>query len=71
MATNRKLITDQDFEEAMQREVRVRVFQDDYIVNSGGIIVRYDDQMAVIQSGVSEIAYHARAECEFFEFKKK
>ncbi|MFF2092844.1 hypothetical protein [Paenibacillus sp. NPDC058174] len=71
MALNRRLTTDRDFEEAVQREIRVRVFQDDYIVTSNGIIIRFDEETAVVQSGVSEIAYHDRRTCEFFEVRKK
>ncbi|WP_042168370.1 hypothetical protein [Paenibacillus gorillae] len=71
MALNRRLTTDRDFEEAVQREIRVRVFQDDYIVTSSGIIIRFDEETAVVQSSVSEIAYHDRRTCEFFEVRKK
>jgi hypothetical protein len=71
MASNQRLETDQDFKEAMEREAPIRVFQDDHVVDSGGIITRFDDQTIVIQSGVSELAYHARALCEFFEMKRR
>lgn len=71
MALNRKLVTDRDFEEAVQLETRVRVFQNDYIVTSSGIIIRFDERTIVVQSSVSEIAYHDRNSCEFFEMRKK
>jgi hypothetical protein len=71
MAHNHRLVTDQDFKEAMDRQVNVRVFQDDLIVDSGGIIIRYSDTAIVIQSGVSEVAYHPRDLCEFFEMRKR
>lgn len=71
MAINHKLLTDADFEDSMQREARVRVFKDDYIVNSGGNIVRFDSSIIVIQSSVSEITYYERKDCEFFEIRKK
>ncbi|SFE76795.1 hypothetical protein SAMN04487969_106182 [Paenibacillus algorifonticola] len=71
MAINRKLITDADFEEALQRELRLRVFEDDFIVCSGGNIVRFDDTQVVIQTSVSDITYFSREQCEFFEMKRK
>lgn len=69
MAINRRLITDQDFNEALERHLRVRVFQDDQLIGSGGIIIRFDDQTIVVQSSVSDLAYHPRKQCEFFEIK--
>jgi hypothetical protein len=71
MALNIRLLTDQDFEDAMQRQARLRVFKNDHIVDSNGIIVRFDDQTVVIQSGVGDLAYHARKDCEFFELRKR
>lgn len=71
MALNIRLITDQDFEEAMQRQARLRVFKNDHIVDTNGIIVRYDSQTVVVQSGVGDLAYHPRGNCEFFEHKKR
>lgn len=71
MARNRRLITDQDMQEAMERQTAVRVFQNDHVVDSGGVIVRFDDQTIVTQAGVSEISYHDRTLCEFFEMKSK
>ncbi|EXX90309.1 hypothetical protein BG53_12525 [Paenibacillus darwinianus] len=71
MARNRKLITDADFQEAIDRQSAIRVFQDDHIVGTGGVVVRFDDTLVVIQKGVSEVAYHQRRECEFFEMAKR
>ncbi|KIL37560.1 hypothetical protein SD71_02790 [Cohnella kolymensis] len=71
MAQNRKLLIDRDFQEAMEHHIPLRVFKDDQIVDSGGIIIRFDDQIVVAQSGVSELAYHSRTECEFFEMRKR
>lgn len=71
MAHNRKLLIDRDFQEAMERHTSLRVFKDDQIVDSGGVIIRFDDQTVVVQSGVSELAYHSRKECEFFEMRKR
>ncbi|GAK41734.1 hypothetical protein ACFSVM_00245 [Paenibacillus shunpengii] len=69
MATNRRLITNLDFEEAMTRKRRIRVFKDNQQIDSGGVIIRYDEMTIVIQSSVSDIAYHQRQDCEFFELK--
>ncbi len=69
MAINRRLITDQDFNEALERHLRVRVFQDDQLIGSGGIIIRFDDQTIVVQSSVSDLAYHPRKQCEFLKLK--
>lgn len=71
MAQTRRLLTDLDFHEAMERERTIRVFQDDLVVGSGGTIIRFDETIVVIQSGVSDIAYHPRNRCEFFELRKK
>lgn len=71
MAQNRKLVTDRDFQEAQDREVHVRVFRDDQIVDSGVVVVRFTETFVVTQSGVSDVSYHARNECEFFEMRKR
>ena len=70
MIRNRRLATVQDFQEAMDNEIPVRVFKDDMMIDSGGRIIRFDDTIVVIQSGVSDVAYHSREQCEFFEMKK-
>lgn len=69
MAVNRRLNTDADFEEAMNGKRRIRVFQDNHQINNGGQIIRFDQKTIVIQSSVSDLAYHGRDECEFFEIK--
>ncbi len=71
MALNIRLLTDQDLEDAMQRQARLRVFKNDHIIDSNGIIVRFDDRTVVIQSGVGDLAYHERKDCEFFELRKR
>ncbi|MGM0880310.1 MAG: hypothetical protein ACQEXQ_04615 [Bacillota bacterium] len=71
MAVNRRIFTDQDFEEAIEKQARIRVFQDNHIVDSSSLVVRFDDSIIVTQSGVSDIAYHNRKQCEFFELKKR
>ncbi|CAG7625316.1 hypothetical protein ACFQI7_03360 [Paenibacillus allorhizosphaerae] len=71
MAHIRKLVSDQDFQEAMERQAPIRVFQNDHVVDAGGIVIRFDEKFVVIQSGVSEIAYHSRTSCEFFSMRKR
>ncbi|WP_019007510.1 hypothetical protein [Cohnella laeviribosi] len=71
MAINRRLQTDADFAEAKERQLAVRVFKDDHMIDSGGVILRFDNQTVVIQSGVGDLAYHPRPDCEFFELKKR
>ncbi|MDB4867318.1 MAG: hypothetical protein JWR03_1651 [Cohnella sp.] len=70
-AVNRRLLTDADFQEAMDRQTGIRVFEHDHIVHSGGAIVRFDERSVVIQAGVSDISYYARTGCEFFELRKR
>lgn len=71
MAANRRLETDRDFQEAIEKETRVRVFRDDHMIDSGSVVIRFDDTIVVTQSGVSRLAYHRRDECEFFEMRKR
>lgn len=71
MAQNVRLLTDLDFEEAMERQARLRVFKDDHIIDTGGVIVRFDDRTIVVQSGIGDLAYHTRQDCEFFELRKR
>ncbi|WJH35316.1 hypothetical protein MJA45_23700 [Paenibacillus aurantius] len=66
MASTRKLVTNQDLKEAMDRGFSIRVFQNDLVVGHRGRIIRFDDQTVYIQYGVSEFTYHDRDECEFF-----
>lgn len=70
MARTRRLTTDADFTEAMERGTSLRVFQDDHIVSSGGIIVRFDSATVVVQTGVGDISYFRRDGCEFFETRR-
>jgi hypothetical protein len=71
MSVNRRLVTDRDFEEVLEHQLRIRVFQDNHIVDSSSLVIRFDDRIIVTQSGVSDIAYHNRNQCEFFELKKR
>ncbi|GAB1157880.1 MULTISPECIES: hypothetical protein [Paenibacillus] len=70
MPTNRRLETEADFQEAMELQHKIRVFKDNHQIDSGGVIIRFDSQTIVVQSSVSELAYHSRTACEFFEIRK-
>lgn len=70
MAMLRKLITDSDFQEAVDRESQVRVFVNNQIVEHSAIIVRFDEQKIITQSNVSDLMYHNRDEGEFYLLKK-
>lgn len=71
MAQTIRLVTDLDFEEAMERQSRLRVFKNDHIIDTGGVIVRFDERTIVVQSGIGDLAYHVRQDCEFFELRKR
>jgi len=71
MARNRRLITDRDLQEAMEKETPIRVFRDDAIVDSGGIVTRFDDAIVVVQAGVGDVAYHRRDVSEFYEMPSR
>ncbi|MGO4543612.1 hypothetical protein AB4Z29_02255 [Paenibacillus sp. 2TAB23] len=71
MAINRRLSTDLDFEEVLEQQQRIRVFQNNQLIDASSLVVRFDDSLIVTQSGVSDIAYHNRKECEFFVLRKR
>ncbi|MCU6710967.1 hypothetical protein M6D81_19915 [Paenibacillus sp. J5C_2022] len=71
MSMNRRLLTDADFQEALEREKKIRVFQDNAIIDMSSSIVRFDDDTVVTQSGVGDLMYHRRSECEFFELRRR
>ncbi|THF78063.1 hypothetical protein [Cohnella fermenti] len=71
MAIQRRLTTDSDFEEAMAKQHGIRVFRDDQIVDSGGIIIRFDENTIILQAGVGDLSYHPRSQCEFFELRRR
>lgn len=71
MSLNRRLWTDADFEEALQKGTRIRVFRDNHIVDGSSVIVRFDDATVVTQSSVSDLMYHERAGCEFFDIRRR
>ncbi len=70
MPVTRPLQTDSDFQEAQDRKLPVRVFQDDHLVNSGATIVRFTDTDVIIQSRVSDLTYYSRRECQFYELRR-
>ncbi|WP_440116273.1 hypothetical protein [Paenibacillus sp. QZ-Y1] len=70
MPTQRRIEMDADFQEAMDMQHKIRVFKDNHQIDSGGIIIRFDSKTIVVQSSVSELAYHSRTDCEFFEIRK-
>ncbi|MBH5317495.1 hypothetical protein I6N90_06655 [Paenibacillus sp. GSMTC-2017] len=71
MSLHFKLMTDSDFQEVLDKQVKVRVFKDNHIVDASSLIVRFDERLVVTQSGVSDLMYHNRGECEFFELRKR
>jgi hypothetical protein len=71
MAHNRQLLTDEDFQEAIDKLTPIRIFQNDQMIESGVVLARFSDSLIVSQAGVSEVAYHERATCEFYEMKKR
>jgi len=70
MAYTRRLETDLDFIEAMENKNMIRVFQDNHVVASNGVISRIDDHTIVIQTSISDLHYYKKDICEFFEIKK-
>jgi len=70
MAMLRKLLTDSDFQAAVDQESQVRVFLNNQIVEQSAIIVRFDEHKVITQSNVSDLMYHNRDEGEFYLLKK-
>ena len=71
MSINRKLLTDADLEEALEKHTRIRVFRDNQIIDASSTIVRFDSHTVVTQSSVSDLMYHNRSDCEFFALRKR
>ncbi len=69
MSLLRRLITDVDFTEALEREKFIRVFQHNQIIDNRSIIVRFDDRIVVTQAAVGDLMYHSRHDCEYFLLK--
>ncbi|WP_110934202.1 hypothetical protein [Paenibacillus bouchesdurhonensis] len=70
MPTIRRLITEQDLQTAMDLGLRIRVFRDNHLIESGSIIIRLTEDTVITQSSVSDLTYHNRNNCQFFELKK-
>ncbi|RCX15358.1 hypothetical protein DFP94_11542 [Fontibacillus phaseoli] len=70
MPTIRRLLTEQDFQEALDRQLRIRVFRNDHMVDNNTLIIRFTDETVITQTGVSELTYHSRRDSQFFELKK-
>ncbi|NQX69439.1 hypothetical protein BC351_19725 [Paenibacillus ferrarius] len=71
MASNQRLVTNVDFQEAMDRQAPVRIFKDDHIVDTNAIILRFSEKTIVVQTRVSDLTYYDRDACEFFEMKRR
>jgi len=69
MSLLRRLITDADFSEALEKEKYIRVFQHNQIIDNRSVIVRFDDQLVVTQATVGDLMYHHRHDCEYFLLK--
>jgi len=68
--TIRRLLTEQDFQEAVDRKLSVRIFRDNHMVDSSTCIIRFTDDTVITQKGVSELTYHPRSDSQFFELRK-
>ncbi|WP_106765839.1 hypothetical protein [Paenibacillus faecalis] len=66
----RPLITDQDFQEAVDLQYKIRIFKDNHLIDSGTFVIRFTDETVVTQSEVSTLGYYKRNECDFFELRK-
>lgn len=70
MPVNRELLTDADFQEAAESKHRIRVFKGDHLIDASTHIVRFTPDTVITQSDVSDMTYHPRRECQFFELRK-
>lgn len=70
MATIRELLTEADFQEAESKKLPIRVFRDDHLIDTDTFIIRFTDNTIITQSGVSDVTYHSRRECQFYELRK-
>lgn len=71
MSQVRRLESEADFAEVLENARSIRVFKNDQMVEARALIVRFDDHLIVTQSSVSDIAYHDREACEFYEIRKR
>lgn len=70
MPTVRRLLTEHDLLMAAEQKLRVRVFCDSHLVESGTFITRITEDYVITQSNVGDLTYHSREKCQFFELKK-
>ncbi|WP_223069730.1 hypothetical protein [Paenibacillus caui] len=70
MPITRELLTDADFQEAADLKLRIRVFRDDHLIDASTLIIRFTGETVITQSGVSDLSYHPRRECQFYEIRK-
>ncbi|ANS73517.1 hypothetical protein AWM70_02075 [Paenibacillus yonginensis] len=70
MPITRELLTDADFEEAAEQKQRIRVFRDDHMIDSNTVVIRFTSDTIITQSSVSDMSYHSRRECQFYEIRK-
>ncbi|WP_074048691.1 hypothetical protein [Paenibacillus ihumii] len=70
MPTVRRLITEHDLQTAMEQGLRIRVFHDNHLIESGSVIIRLTEDTVITQSSVSDLSYHNRSSCQFYELKK-
>ncbi len=71
MTISRKLENNQDFTEAMERQLKIRVFKHNHMVEASGNIIRFNEETIVIQASMSDVNYYDRSSCEFFEIKNR
>ncbi|ANF97320.1 hypothetical protein [Paenibacillus bovis] len=71
MAYQIRLETDDDFQDAMERQSVLRIFRGDDLIESSVKIVRFDENRIVVQADISDMKYYARQECEFFEQRQR
>lgn len=71
MSLLRRLYTDIDFQETVDHEKKIRVFQHNQIIDDQAIVLRFDDDKVVTQASVGDITYHSRHQCEFFLLRKR
>lgn len=71
MAIQYRLTTDEELQEAIDKQLQVRIFKGDLLIEARAVIVRYDDRLIVTQSGVSDLGYYQRADCECFALRRR
>ena len=70
MPITRELLTDADFDEALEHKIKIRVFKSDHLIDSSTVVIRYTGETIITQSSLSDVTYHSRMECQFYEIRK-